>query len=128
MWSYGEEAYEILKKYLFLRENMRPYTARLMREAADEGAPVMRPLFYDFPMDEKAVACEDQFMFGPDLLIAPVMELGLRERSVYLPEGETWIEAHTGMEYTGGQVVSAAAPLTTIPVFIRKGADVSVKV
>ena len=128
VWSYGEEAYEILKKYLFLRENMRPYTARLMREAADEGAPVMRPLFYDFPKDEKAVACEDQFMFGPDLLIAPVMELGLRERSVYLPEGETWIEAHTGMEYTGGQVVSAAAPLTTIPVFIRKGADVSVKV
>jgi alpha-D-xyloside xylohydrolase len=56
------------------------------------------------------------------------MELGLRERPVYLPEGESWIEAHTGVEYAGGQTVSAEAPLETIPVFIRRGSDVRVSV
>jgi alpha-D-xyloside xylohydrolase len=67
-------------------------------------------------------------MFGPDILVAPVMELGLRMRPVYLPAGETWIESHTGKTYEGGQAVEAEAPLTTIPVFIRKGSDVDVKV
>lgn len=128
VWSYGEEAYEILKHYLFLREEMKPYITRIMRQAHEKGAPAMRPLFYDFPDDRQAVACEDQYMFGPDLLVAPILMLGQRERGVYLPRGCRWTEAHTGKSYEGGQLITAAAPLSTIPVFIREGADLKIDV
>lgn len=128
VWSYGEEAYEILKHYLFLREDIKPYIRRVMQAAHEKGAPAMRPLYYDFPTDAQATACEDQYMFGPDLLIAPILALGQRERPVYLPEGQKWREAHTSRVHEGGQVVQAAAPLKTIPVFVREGADVNVNV
>ena len=62
--------------------------------------------------------------FGPDILVAPVMEMGLRERSVYLPEGAVWIEKETGREYNGGQTVVSQAPLEVIPLFIKKNSDV----
>ena len=127
VWSYGEEAYGILTRYLFLREEMKPYITRVMREAADNGAPVMRPLFFGFPQDKKAASVEDAYLFGADVLVAPVMELGVRQREVYLPEGAVWIEAATGKQYEGGQIVMADAPLAVIPVFVRKGADVTVK-
>ncbi len=65
-------------------------------------------------------------MFGDSVLVAPVMELGVRSRSVYLPEGKTWVDAHTGKEYAGGQTVEADAPLAVIPVFICRGADVAI--
>ena len=128
VWSYGEEAYGILKHYLFLREKMKPYIRQLMEDAHTNGAPVMRPLFYDFPHDSEAVNCEDEYMFGPDVLVAPVLELGVRERLVYLPKGLKWKEARTGKVYEGGQRVNAAAPLESIPVFIREGADVAIDV
>ena len=66
-----------------------------------------------------------QMMFGDDVLVAPVFELGARQRDVYLPAGATWIDAHTGVEYAGGQTVTADAPLELIPVFLRKGGSVS---
>ena len=128
VWSYGEEAYKILSHYLFLREELRPYIEQVMRETHEKGAPVIRPLFYDFPKDETAVANEDSYMFGPSLLVAPVMELGLRARPVYLPAGCSWTEAHTGKVYAGGQIVTAEAPLETIPVFEREGTPFPVKV
>jgi alpha-D-xyloside xylohydrolase len=128
VWSYGEDAYRIFSHYLFLRERMRPYLDKVMRDTHETGAPVIRPLFFDFPADETAVASEDSYMFGPDLLVAPVMELGVRSRPVYLPKGAGWTEAHTGKAYEGGQTVTAKAPLQTIPVFIRKGADVQIEV
>ena len=127
VWSYGEEVYGILKRYLFLREEMRPYVERTMRITHETGAPVMRPLFYDFPADRRAVDCEDEYMFGDSVLVAPVMEIGLRSRPVYLPEGETWVEAHTGREYAGGQAIEADAPLEVIPVFVRRGAEISIR-
>ena len=124
LWSYGEETFEILKKYLFLREELRPYVKRVMEKVSETGCPAMRPLFYDFPKDKNVLDIEDQMMFGDDILVAPVFELGARERAVYLPEGETWVDAHSGIEYAGGQTVTADAPLERCPVFIRKGADV----
>ena len=60
-------------------------------------------------------------MFGPDVLVAPVMELGVRERKVYLPKGETWIDLQSGLEYQGGQMITVNAPLEVIPTFERKG-------
>ena len=121
VWSFGEENYEILKKFLFVRERLRPYVRACMKAASETGAPVMRPLFFDFPGDETCWNVEDAYMFGPDLLVAPVMEAGVQERSVYLPAGCRWTEAATGKEYEGGQTVSAAAPMDVIPVFTRQG-------
>lgn len=121
VWSYGEEVYEILKKYIFLREEMRPYITRLMEDTAQNGAPVIRPLFFDFPEDETGAEVTDQYMFGADLLVAPVMELGMRKRRVYLPKGAVWIDQQSGAEYMGGQTVLIDAPLEIIPLFERKG-------
>ena len=83
----------------------------------------MRPLFYDFQADKEAWNVEDAYMFGPDLLVAPVMDAGVRTREVYLPAGCRWTEAKTKTVYEGGQVVTAEAPLAVIPVFIREGKE-----
>ena len=123
IWSFGEENTPILKKYLFLRERMRPYLRQIMREAHETGAPVMRPLFYDFPEDGTAWRTEDCYMFGPDLLVAPVMEAGAAERTVYLPRGAVWKDAWTGEMYEGGRTVTVPAPIDVIPVMIRDGKD-----
>ena len=120
IWSYGEENYEIMKKYIELREELRPYTRRLMKEASETGAPVMRPLFYQFPEDEKAWEIKDQFLFGDKYLVAPVTEYGQRKREVYLPAGARWTEQSTGKTYEGGQTVTADAPLDVIPVFVKQ--------
>ena len=76
VWSFGEDNYEILKKYLFIRERLRPYIRSCMEQASKTGAPVMRPLFFDFAEDKESWNVEDAYMFGPDLLVAPVMEAG----------------------------------------------------
>lgn len=119
VWSYGEEVYEICKKYLQIREDMRPYTATLMQEAHEKGSPVMRTMFYEFPQDPKCWEVEDQYFYGSKYLVAPVMELALRERQVYLPIGCQWKNTETGEVFDGGQTVTAAAPLDVIPVFER---------
>jgi alpha-D-xyloside xylohydrolase len=78
----------------------------------------MRPLFVDFPGDAVCYAIEDQFMFGPDVLVAPVIEQGARSRKVYLPPG-AWRGAWTDETFEGGQWMDVDAPLDTIPVFVR---------
>lgn len=119
VWSFGEENYEILKKYLLLREKLRPYVRSCMEAASKTGEPVMRPLFFDFPEDKHAWEVEDAYMFGKDVLVAPVMEAGMSEREVYLPSGAEWTEVSTGRKYAGGQTVMADAPIDVIPVFTR---------
>ncbi|GHU97009.1 glycosyl hydrolase [Spirochaetia bacterium] len=121
VWSFGDEAYPILEKYLRLRETLRPYTRDLMREAHEKGAPVMRTMFYEFPGDEYCWELKDQYMFGQDILVAPVMEAGADTRSVYLPAGAEWTELASGKKYAGGSTITAAAPLAVIPVFLKNG-------
>ena len=123
VWSFGEENYRILTRYLFIRERLRPYVRDCMRAASDTGAPVMRPLFYDFPEDKACWGVEDSYMFGPDLLVSPVMEAGATEREIYLPEGTGWKDAYTKKTYDGGQTVTVPAPMDIIPVMIREGRD-----
>lgn len=120
VWSFGEEAFEICRKYILLREKLRPYIREQMRTAHEKGTPVMRPVFYDYPADQAAWEVDDEFLFGPDLLVAPVIDAEVYEREVYLPEGTVWKEAYTGELYEGGQIVSAAAPMDRIPLFVRK--------
>jgi alpha-D-xyloside xylohydrolase len=81
----------------------------------------MRPLVYDFPADACAASLADEFMLGPDLLVAPVVEQGATARSVYLPAGVTWMDAWSGQELQGGQTLEVAAPIERIPVYWRKG-------
>ena len=126
VWSFGEDNYEILKKYLFIREKLRPYIRECMKEASENGSPVMRPMFYDFHEDKVCWETEDQYMFGPDLLVAPVMEEGVSTRTVYLPVGEIWTESYTGKKYEGGQTVVAEAPIDVIPVFVRGDKNYSI--
>lgn len=125
IWSFGEKAYAILTKYLNLRYAMLPYIKRVMRRTHERGTPVMRPLFYQYPDDKTAWTLEDEYMFGPDVLVAPVLEEGAVSRRVYLPmEDDEWTEISNGKKLKGGQYVEAAAPIDTIPVFVRGGAKV----
>ena len=122
VWSYGDDVYGILRTHLFLREALRDYTRHAMAEAHRDGQPVMRGLFHGFPDDPVAWTLADQYLFGRDLLVAPVLEPGARSRRVYLPDGSTWTELATGRAFDGGQWVEVAAPLESIPVFARDGA------
>ncbi len=123
VWSFGEDNYEILKKYLFIRENLRPYIRECMKKTSETGEPVMRPLFFDFPEDKQCWEIEDAYMFGSDILVAPVMEAGVSERKVYLPAGCKWTESATGKVYDGGEYVPARATIDIIPVFVREGKE-----
>lgn len=120
IWSFGEAIYEILASYIRIRERMRPYCRALMEEAHEKGTPVMRAMLLEFSQDESCWNLTDQYMFGPDLLVAPVVYAGAESRKVYLPKGETWVDAWTGEETQGGKTVSADAPLCRIPLFVRK--------
>ena len=124
LWSFGEPVFAILRRYAALRERLRPYVAGLMRAAHEQGDPLMRPMFYDYPDDPRCWAVDDQYMFGPDLLVAPVTDAGVSERSVYLPQG-IWCDAWTGERIEGGGDLACNAPVERIPVFIRDGAGVA---
>ena len=121
VWSYGDEAYEICVKYMHIRERLKPYIREQMKAAHEKGTPIIRPLFYDFPQDERAWEVEDQYMFGPDILVAPVLYEGMETRTVYLPRGTEWENAWTGEKFAGGQAVEVATPLDQIPLFVRAG-------
>ncbi len=118
VWSYGEEAYPILVKYMKRREELRDYVRGLMREAHEAGTPVMRAMFYVFPQDAACAGIKDQYMFGDRYLVAPVLQAGARRRLVYLPAGG-WRDVDTGEVYAGGETVEVEAPLERIPVFER---------
>lgn len=87
VWSYGPEAFEICKKYLRLREEMRDYTRKLMEETHTKGLPLMRAMFVEFPDDPVCWELEEQYMYGDKYLVAPILNLGQRARKVYLPSG-----------------------------------------
>ncbi len=125
-WSFGREAYEHIAAMMFLRERLRPYIMTQMRTAHETGLPVMRPLFVDFPGDERAWPVEDAYMFGPDLLVAPVASYGARGRPVYLPEGSRWTNAWTGRTAPGGTATDTDAPLGRIPLFLRDEATLPI--
>ncbi|NRT87161.1 glycoside hydrolase family 31 protein [Clostridium beijerinckii] len=126
VWSYGDEAYEIFKKYMLIREKMKPYIAKIMKEAHEKGTPVIRPLFYDFSEDELCWDVTDEYMFGPDVLVAPVLHKGDRSRKVYLPKGANWKGVNSGKIFNGGQVIDYNAPLEIIPLFLKDEAEVSI--
>jgi alpha-D-xyloside xylohydrolase len=84
-------------------------------------------LFFDFPNDPGSHAVDDQFMFGPDLLVAPVLHQGATGRDVYLPAGAKWTDAWTGKTIKGGQTIQADATLDKIPLYLRDGRQLPIR-
>ncbi len=116
LWSYGEENYRIMKKYYDIRIDMHDYIRDLYKEASENGSPLIRTMFYEFPEDAKCWELQDQYMFGSEYLVAPIFRLNQFERDVYLPAG-TWVDTRDGKQYEGGQTIHAEAPIDSIPVF-----------
>jgi alpha-D-xyloside xylohydrolase len=121
VWSFGEPTYEILIDQLRLRETLRPYVHEQMAAVSETGVPMMRPLFVDYPEDAAAWGVDDEYLFGPELLVAPILALGARERSVVFPAGADWRDVWTDETHQGGTSAIIAAPLDRIPVFERVG-------
>lgn len=122
LWSFGDEVYDVLARYVHLREALRPYSRRLMQQAHTDGQPVLRGLFHEFPDDARCWSVDDQYLYGPELLVAPVLVPGATTRDVYLPAGSSWTDLHTGTVHEGGHTVTLDAPLDVVPVLARDGA------
>jgi alpha-D-xyloside xylohydrolase len=121
VWAYGKGAEQVAVKYLRLRYSLIPYIYALGKHTYDSGAPFMRALFMDFPNDPNVANIGDEYMFGPAFLVAPVTDQGVEHRKVYLPEGSDWYNYWTNEKFTGGQTIDVAAPIDTIPLFVRAG-------
>lgn len=122
--SYDEELIDIYRRYTRLRETLLPYIADAAREAGRTGMPIARPLVFAFREDEAVADLWDEYLFGPDLLVAPVWRSGQRVRDIYFPRG-TWTSYWgDGEVHTGPTTVSVDVPLDRIPVYVRDGADV----
>ncbi len=134
-WSFGERVLDVSRRYIGLRYRLMPYLYSLFEEASRTGAPVVRPLVWEFPHDPQVVRRADSFMVGPAVLVAPVTEPGVSERAVYLPAG-VWYDFWSGERIDarptaeggdpgngvdGGRVVAREAPLERMPIFIRGG-------
>lgn len=119
-WSFGPEVEEIARRAIRLRYRLLPYIYTLAHRAHRSGEPMLRPLAFDFPDDTRSYHVDDQAMFGPALLIAPICRPGVDHRSVYLPAGR-WYELKTGARLQGGGCVLAPAPLGEVPVYVRGG-------
>jgi len=111
----------ILKQYLELRYRLMPYIYTAARETADTGLPMMRAMWLHYPDDPIAVARGDQFLWGRDLLVAPVVEKGAASRKLYLPKG-TWFDFWTSERTEGGREIDRAVTLETTPFYVRAGA------
>ncbi len=119
-WSFGDQTLAQIRGFIELRYRFLPYLYSLFEQATRTGAPVMRPLVWEFPDDPELIDRADSFLVGGSLLVAPVRERGVRERSVYLPDG-LWYDLHTGTAIAGPTAIVAAAPLDRLPVFVRGG-------
>ncbi|MBO0685631.1 MAG: hypothetical protein J2P45_20940, partial [Candidatus Dormibacteraeota bacterium] len=111
------------RRWASLHTRLNPYLMAAAREYVETGMPVMRHLVLTHPEDEVAAGLEDQYLLGPDLLVAPVLEEGARSRRLYLPGGR-WADAWTGTVHEGPAWLEVAAPLDLAPVLIREGAEV----
>ncbi len=122
LWVYGEEVQKICTDYINLRYQLMPYIYTLSGDITHKDYTPMRLLAFDFPDDKNVFDCKDQFMYGPSLLVCPVLQAGAVSREVYLPEGSTWIDFWTGKKHNGGQKILADAPKSKIPLYVKAGA------
>ncbi|MGW7518598.1 glycoside hydrolase family 31 protein [Streptomyces sp. NPDC054796] len=125
-WEFGPEVLEHCTAALAERERLLPYFVTLAQLAHRTGAPYVRPVWWQHPRDRALRDCEDAFLLGDALLVAPVLEEGVRRRAVRLPRGR-WYDTATGRAYEGPGTVHVEAPLSRIPVLVRAGAALPVR-
>ncbi|MGC8825870.1 MAG: TIM-barrel domain-containing protein, partial [Anaerolineae bacterium] len=121
LWEMDEQVQDILRQYLRLRYRFLPYIYGCFWDSHRTGAPILRPLLLAYEDDEEVRDITDEFLFGPAVLVAPVVEPAARTRRVYLPAG-TWYDGWTEQRYEGRQWVEVEALLDRLPMFIRAGA------
>lgn len=129
-WSFGPEYEKINRATIELRYQLLPYIYSLFHEHQETGAPVMRPLWFNYPSDYATYnpsPATEEYMLGSDLLVAPVLTPGALKRTVYFPKGDAWMNWWTGELYTGGTKAEIAAPLDRLPLFARVGATIPVQ-
>lgn len=119
-WMFGEEAEEIVTRYIKLRYQLIPYIYTYAWRAWKTGEPLMRPLIAEFPADPWVIDLGDEYLFGEEILVAPVTEKGAFSRTVYLPAGE-WYDFWRGERCEGKQEIEVDTPLEIMPIFIRAG-------
>ena len=125
-WAFGDPYKSIMREAINLRYRLLPYLYTLFYEASTKGSPIMRPLVYEYQSDENTYNLEDQFLLGDKMLVAPVVERGVNNRIVYLPEG-TWYDYWNGTTLNGGWAYYYNAPLHVLPVFVKEGAIIPAK-
>ncbi len=116
----GTQALDVYRKYATLHMSLFPYRYAAAQEAAKTGMPIMRALVLQFQNDERARTTKDEYMFGPDFLVAPVLDENTR-RVVYLPEGD-WVDYWTGAHFSGGKTMLVDAAADVLPLYVRAGA------
>lgn len=137
VWNFEEPFRSAITETIRLRYRLMPYIKEMFRKVHEEDYTIMRSLLFDFAEDEMSARIDDQFMFGSDLLVCPVMKPqfytagstplgGDGQRKCYLPAGADWYDFHTGEYYRGGQYINVATTLDRIPVFVRAGAKIPV--
>lgn len=123
IWSFGEDNLHILSELVKLRYRLVPYIKKHIDIASETGAPIMRPLFFDYPDDKKCYVTGDEYLFGSDILFAPITKQGQTVRKVYLPVG-SWILTKDGSRYAGGREYEVTAQISEFIAFVRDGSEV----
>jgi alpha-glucosidase len=120
-WSYGPEYEVINRKSIELRYKLLPYLYTQFYQAERFGTPIMRPVFYDYPDDQDLYFQNNEFLFGSDILVAPILWEGASKREVRIPAGD-WYDYWTNEKISGPKYFTTSAPIDLIPLFIRAGA------
>jgi alpha-D-xyloside xylohydrolase len=125
IWRFDAKTQDIMRNYLDLRYRLMPYLYSVAWDVTSKGGTFMRPLVMDFPKDPQALNIGDQYLFGPAIMVTPVTTAGATNRPVYLPaSGAPWYNFWTGETSPAGQRVEAAAPVETLPLFVKPGSIV----
>ncbi|SEL42388.1 TIM-barrel domain-containing protein [Parapedobacter koreensis] len=122
----GHPAYSSMRYYIELRYRLLPYTYSLAGNTYLHHDTMLRGLAMDFPRDTRALDINDQFLFGPSLLVSPVTQPGATSRPLYLPQGAGWYDFYSGEYHRGGQMLEAAAPYERLPLFAKAGSMVPI--
>ncbi|HVK62086.1 MAG TPA: TIM-barrel domain-containing protein, partial [Bdellovibrionales bacterium] len=126
-WMYPEIVPQI-RKLFELRESLSAYFYQVLKRSHDTFEPFLRPLFFDFETDRKSFEAKDVFMVGPDLLVANVLDEGVKTREVYLPQNDGgWFEFSTGKHFEGGRAHTLKVDLESVPFFVRSGSVLPIK-
>jgi len=120
-WAFDQSTEEINRKYIKLRYKLIPYLYDIMWNAENTGIAAIRPLLLSYQQDENTYEINDEFLCGENILVAPIVEQGRTVRTIYLPEGDGWIDYWTKETFEGGQHIIKKAPLDVCPIYIKAG-------